>query len=117
MDLDRQIMMAVGAAVFAMLIVGVTMLTPSSSGPVDTSSRPPYSKDDIRYPYQQAELKEAKKHPKKPGAKPQPEQFVTDGSTTSGGSGGDDGSSGDDPNEEPSVTDHEPQEEPPNDGE
>ena len=117
MELDRQTIMAVGIAVFGMLMVAATILGPTSRDPaVDVSERAAYSKDDVRYTYQQADIKEAKKHPKRAPKKTGPEKFVTDGSTSSGSSGGSDdsGDSGEDPNEEPSVFDHDAQEEPPN---
>jgi hypothetical protein len=113
--MDRQIILVVGFAVFCMLVFGSMILGSGSSKYADRSTarettRPTYGKDDIRYKLQQAEAKLPKKKHKQP--EPAPEQYVTNGATSSGGSDGDAGS-GDDANEEPSLADEPDAEEPP----
>ena len=98
-------------AILGMFVLGGLMLGPESSGSSRGLARPSYAPGDIRYNLQQAETKKAKKKRNTPPQAPARDQFVTDGSTSSGGS--DRGGSGDEAAEEPSVFDHEPQEEPP----
>ena len=108
--MDRQIILAVGFAIFCMLIFGGMFLGSGATGGGGDPARTAYSPDDIRYRFQQAEAKQAKKKHKTRAQSPAPDQNVSDGFTSSGGG---DSNSSDDSNEEPSLSDHEPQEEPP----
>lgn len=107
MILDKDYLLAGIFALLAVVFFSFFIFAPSDQTR-DEHARPAYAKDDIRYPYQQAEAK----NPKKKKAVAQ-DSFVTDGSTSAGSSD----SSGDSvedegANEEPDITDHDPQEEP-----
>ena len=113
--MDRQIIFAIAVALGSMLAFSGFFL---SSAPSEPGAHPTYAPDDIRYKYQQADAKKPKRAKQTASAKGS--EFAKSGkpssSTTTWSSGGsDDDSSGDTSdgeNEEPSLTDHEPQEEP-----
>lgn len=112
MLVDKDFLLALGAAFLTVVFFSFFIFAPGTTGGTsiapDDMERPLYAPDDIRYQYQQAELK----NPKKKQAKVK-ESFVTDGSTSAGAGNGDiDESVGEPSNEEPDVTDHPPQEEP-----
>lgn len=92
---DRQTTIAIAFAIGAMLIFAI--FTFAAPGGQSDKDRPTYAADDVRYKFQQAEAKERKN--RKPG-QPVKDQFVTDGSSSSGGDVSDDSGSSD--NEEPS---------------
>jgi hypothetical protein len=112
--MDKQVIFVIAVAVGSM--VGFSGFFISPSAPTAPNERPLYSPDDIRFKYQQADLKKPKR-PKQTASSSVPE-FSKSGkpspTTTTSARGSDDSSedSNDDPNEEPSITDHEPQEEP-----
>lgn len=97
MIMDRQTIIAISMAIGVMLFFAGLLFGPRGSVSADTP-RPTYSPGDIRYNYQQADAKDKAK--RKRDKKPAKEQFVTDGSTTSGG--GDDNVS-EESAEEPSA--------------
>jgi len=102
--MDNQNVLVIGAAILGIVVFGGIFL----SGPDRRDSkRPTYAVEDIRYKYQLEDLK--KKKSKKTTA--QAPAFATGNSSSSGSRSTSDTSGGD--NEEPSVFDHEPQEEPP----
>jgi FtsZ-interacting cell division protein ZipA len=105
MEMDRQTLIVIAAGALAIALFAGFYMSPqstqSATAQVQVEERPSYSKDDIRYKYQQAEIKERKKNK---GHKPPPP-------STSDDTGSDDAPSN---NEEPSL-DHDPQEEPSND--
>lgn len=106
MVIDKDSILAITFAVLAVAFLSLFIFAPGDEMP-DEFARPDYAADDIRYSMQQDE----KKHPKKKQAAV-PESFVTDGSTSAGGSDGSIDDSDDGANEEPDISDHEPQEEP-----
>lgn len=102
--MDREIIFATVIAVAGMLGFAGLFL---GSDPSTPSERPIYAPDDIRYRLQQADLKK----PKHKGSATSTTAATP--SDTGSSSSGSDSDSGDDSNEEPSVTDHPPEEEPP----
>ncbi len=99
--MDNQNVLVIGAAVVGIFVFGGIFL----SGPDKREvARPTYAVEDIRYKYQQEDLKKKKSRKTVTQA-----PTYAPGGSSSGSSGGSYG--GD--NEEPSVFDHEPQEEPP----
>lgn len=102
--LDKDVLLAIGVAALAVTFFSLVIFAPGDETQADYE-RPAYAQDDIRYRYQQEEAR----NPKKKRTPPAEESFVTDGSTSAGGGGDDEG---DFSNEEPPVSDHEPQEEP-----
>jgi hypothetical protein len=103
--MDNQNVLVIGGAVVGMFVLGGFFL----SGPAQRDhNRPTYTEDDIRYKFQQEDLKKKKKT----GTKKTAVQTPTYASGTSSNAGSSSDFSGGD-NEEPSVFDHEPQEEPP----
>ena len=102
MIMDRQTIIAISLAIGAMLFFAGLLFGPSRSGDV---VRPTYSPGDIRYNLQQADAKDKTK--RKKDKKPAKEQFVTDGSTSSGG---DDDQTSDESAEEPSAEEPEAEE-------
>jgi hypothetical protein len=95
-NMDQQNVLVIGGAVVGLFVVGGMFL--SAPEAQRAGSRPTYAEDDIRYKFQQEDLKR-----KKAGKKSVARDDGDDHSPAP--SGGD--------NEEPSVFDHEPQEEPP----
>ena len=101
--MDNQNILVIGAAIVAIFVFGGFFL----SGPAHRDAkRPTYAVEDIRYKYQQEDLKKKKK---KKTVERAPVYATGSGSSNSGSTN--DASGGD--NEEPSVFEHEPQEEPP----
>jgi hypothetical protein len=104
MLIDKEYILAGLFALITIVLFSFVIYAPSDELRTERA-RPIYAKDDVRYRYQQDELK----HPKKK-KKAVEDSFVTDGSSSS--SSNDDSAEDDSPAEEPSVSDHEPQEEP-----
>jgi hypothetical protein len=101
MEMDRQTIMVLCAAIIGLTLFGGVYL--ASPKPRDTTVRHAYAQDDIRYKFQQDDLKKPKTK-KKTAAQP-----VISSSESSGGS---DEPSDDESNEEPSLDDGGSQEEP-----
>lgn len=105
--MDREIAIAICAAVVGLSIVGNMMLGPRASEPVEQQHA--YAPEDIRYKLQQSEAK--KKHKPRTQA-PAPKKLAPEG-TTSSSSGGGDSDPSDEVQEEPSLADEGDAEEPP----
>lgn len=90
MEMDRQTIMVLFAAIIGLTLFGTAYLAPSKH---ETSPRPQYAADDIRHKYQVEDAKKKKQKPAavKVSAAPDPEPSE---------------------NEEPSLDDQEPQEAP-----
>ncbi len=105
MEMDRQTIIVVcGAIVGLTLFGGIFLSSPKTRG---DHARPIYAQDDVRYKLQQEELKKPKTKKQKPAAEP-----IISSSESSGGGEVSSDESNDESSEEPSITDHEPQEEP-----
>lgn len=101
MEMDRQTIMVLCGAIVGLTLFGGLYL---SSPKHRDHTRPAYAEDDIRLKFQKEDLKKPKTKKTKPAAEP-----IISSSESSGGG---EISSDDESAEEPSVTDHEPQEEP-----
>jgi len=98
--MDNQNTLVIGGAVVGMFVIGGFFL----SGPDrHDRGRPAYANEDVRYKFQQEDLK---KKTNKMSARRAP-TYATGNSSNAGAA------SERSENEEPSVFDHEPQEEPP----
>ena len=96
MELDRQTLLVICGAIIGLTLFGGVYLSPAAQ---QQQARHNYAAEDIRYKFQQEEAKQKKKKKKAPiVARP-----------TYSAPDNDDG----DRQEEPSVFDQEPQEEPP----
>ena len=99
--MDNQNTLVIGGAIVGMFVIGGFFL----SGPDrHDRSRPAYATEDVRYRFQQEDLKKKKKNKKTTRRAP---TYATGNSSNAGAV------SERSENEEPSVFDHEPQEEPP----
>lgn len=106
MEMDRQTIIVVcGAIVGLTLFGGIFLSSPKTRG---DHARPIYAQDDVRYKLQQEELKKPKTKKQKP---PAAEPIISSSESSGGGEISSD-ESNDESSEEPSITDHEPQEEP-----
>lgn len=101
MEMDRQTIMVLCCAIIGLTLFGGIYL--SSPKPRD-HARPVYAQEDIRYKLQQEDAKKPKTKKTKPAATP----IISSSESTGGG----DDSSSDESNEEPSISDGDPQEEP-----
>ena len=110
--MDSQTTFVTVIASLAMLIFGSFYLGsgPSTADGVDAQDarpQPVYTPDDIRYKYQQEDIRKKQKELKlHPGGMPK----TSGGANSSGADSGAGDDSGSD--DEPSLSDHEPQEEP-----
>ena len=109
--MDSQTSFVAVIASLAMLIFGSFYLGSGSStangvDAQDARPQPVYTPDDIRYKYQQEDIRKKQKELKlHPGGMPKT-------SSAPANSSGSDSGASDDSNDEPSLSDHEPQEEP-----
>jgi hypothetical protein len=103
MEMDRQTIIVLCCAIIGLTLFGGTYL---SSPKTRDHARPVYAQDDIRHKLQQQDLKKPKTKTKK--SKPAATPVIS----SSESSGGGDVSSDDESNEEPSISDGDPQEEP-----
>ena len=102
MEMDRQTLIVLCCAIIGLTLFGGIYL--SSPKARDPATRHVYAQDDIRYKLQQEDAKKPKTKKPKPAAAP-----IISSSESSGGG---DVSSDDESNEEPSISDGDPQEEP-----
>ena len=102
--MDREIAIAICAAVVGLSIVGNMMLGPRASEPVEQQHA--YAPEDIRYKLQQSEAK--KKHKPRTQASA-PKKLAPEGTTSSGGG---DSDPSDEVQEEPPLSDEGDAEEP-----
>ena len=107
--MDRELIFIVAFGIMGLALFGGMYLGDGKPSTASASTvvheRPAYSKDDIRYKFQQEEAKQNKHKPKKPVAETK-DQFVTDGSTSARkdeGSGSDEQNEEDKPVEEPPL--------------
>ena len=105
--MDREIAIAICAAVVGLSIVGNMMLGPRASEPVEQQHA--YAPEDIRYKFQQSESK--KKHKPRTQAAA-PKKLAPEGTTSSSSSGGGDSDPSNEVQEEPSLSDEGDAEEP-----
>jgi hypothetical protein len=100
MEMDRQTIIVLCCAIIGLTLFGGIYL---SSPKTRDHARPVYAQDDIRYKLQQQDAKKPKTKKTNPSAPIM---------SSSESSGGGDVSSDDESNEEPSISDGDPQEEP-----
>lgn len=100
MEMDRQTILVFFAVIVGLTLFGGVYL---SSPKTRDLARPVYAQDDIRFKLQQEDAKKPKTKMNKPAA-----PIIT----SSESSGGGEVSSDDETNEEPSIADGDPQEEP-----
>lgn len=104
MIMDRQTIIAISLAIGFMLFFAGVLFGPRGRG--GEEARATYSPGDVRYNLQQADAKDRAKRRK--DKRPAKEQFVTDGSTSSGG----DDNASDESAEEPSAEEPDAEEPP-----